>query len=113
MDDEAHYREDLTGMLKSLGYSVIEASCGEEALKLTYPGHGLKAAIFNLNNAHGMGGHQTLEAIRAIHPKLPVFASSGPSEDPVLANPEKHGFAAGLAKPYQLAELASLLALHL
>jgi signal transduction histidine kinase len=113
MDDEASFREILGSMLRSLGYTVIEASCGEEMLKLTYPGHALKAAIFDLTNPQGMGGQQTLEAIREIHPKLPVIATSGFSEHPVLANPGKHGFAAGLAKPYHLAELASLLALHL
>lgn len=57
----------------------------------------------------GMGGLEAQAAIRKISPTIPVFVSSGYSEDPVMAEPEKHGFTASISKPFRRNELAAML----
>jgi len=43
-------------------------------------------------------------------PALPIIASSGYSDDPVMAEPAQFGFTASLHKPFRLPELGDLLA---
>jgi DNA-binding NtrC family response regulator len=50
---------------------------------------------------------ETLKKLEAINPDVKAIASSGYSDDPVIVQPEKYGFAASLAKPYNLNEFLS------
>ena len=61
-------------------------------LDLTIPGHS--------------GGREVLAQLRAVAPNLRAIASSGYSSDPIMAQPQAYGFAAALAKPYRIGELA-------
>jgi CheY-like chemotaxis protein len=47
--------------------------------------------------------------LRDLLPSLPIIASSGYSDDPVMAAPTQFGFSACLRKPFRLNELADLL----
>jgi hypothetical protein len=40
---------------------------------------------------------------------MPVFASSGFSEDPVISKPQDYGFTGSIRKPYRKDELSELL----
>ena len=113
MDDEPFMREIIREMLKSIGYGVIEAGSGEAALSLCSQGQELQAAILDLTVKGGMSGKDTLAAIRSVLPDLPIFASSGFSEDPIMASPKQYGFTAGLGKPFQQEELARLMSRYL
>ena len=113
MDDEPFMREIIREMLKSIGYGVVEAGSGEAALSLCSQGQELQAAILDLTVKGGMSGKDTLTAIRSVLPDLPVFASSGFSEDPIMADPKHYGFTAGLGKPFQQEELARLMSRYL
>jgi CheY-like chemotaxis protein len=59
-----------------------------------------------------MGGKETIARFRKQYPNVPVFASSGYSEDPVIANPKEYGFTDSLRKPFLKTELAELLNKH-
>jgi hypothetical protein len=61
----------------------------------------------------GMGGKKAIGEIRKICPSTPAFVASGYSGDPIMANPEKYGFAASLRKPFMIAELSGMLEKHL
>ena len=112
MDDEAIIRQVVGSMVKSMGYDVIEARDGGEVLELCGKFHDsnnpVKAALFDLTIPGGIGGKETVVECRKKFPDIPIFASSGYSTDPVMADPEKYGFTASISKPYRKQGLAAL-----
>ena len=114
MDDEDFLRNMATEMLKLMGYQVLGAAHGDEAIQLTRQavdaGNPFVAAILDLTIPGGRGGKDTVQALLEIDPNLKVIASSGYSDDPVIANPSVYGFATGLVKPYAMSDLAKVLA---
>lgn len=117
MDDEEFVRCIVSKLLQSMGYTVIEAKDGQEALKLLQEsaknGHVIDGVIFDLTVPGGMGGKDAVQILRQHFPQLPAFVSSGYSEDPVMAQPQKYGFTDSLRKPYRREELSALLNRHL
>jgi two-component system cell cycle sensor histidine kinase/response regulator CckA len=69
--------------------------------------------ITDLSIPNGMGGVKAIEEIRETDPGVIAIVSSGYSDDPAMANPEKYGYAAVLPKPYQPQDLARLVDLVL
>ncbi len=71
VDDESAIRRALRPPLVELGFEVVEAWRGEEALQV------LRAGSFDVVlldvNMPGIGGMETLRRIRAISPRLPVL----------------------------------------
>jgi two-component system KDP operon response regulator KdpE len=71
VDDESAIRRALRPPLLELGFQVVEASRGEEALQM------LRAGVFDVVlldvNMPGIGGLETLRRIRAFAPRLPVL----------------------------------------
>jgi two-component system KDP operon response regulator KdpE len=71
VDDESAIRRALRPTLMGLGFQVIEASRGEEALQL------LRGSAFDVvlldSNMPGIGGVETLRRIRAFAPRLPIL----------------------------------------
>ena len=113
MDDEEFMREIVRTTLVSMGYDVMEAVNGEAALALCASGSTFRAALLDLTVRSGLGGRETLAALRAFQPDMPVFASSGFSDDPVMACPQDYGFTDSLAKPYRKSQLSALLQKYL
>jgi CheY-like chemotaxis protein len=113
MDDEHFLRELVGFMLQSMGYAVVMASNGEEALRLCEQaereGSDMRAAILDLTIHGGMGGRETARIMHERYPYLPIFASSGYSEDPVMSSPADFGFAGSIRKPFMKDELTQLL----
>ena len=71
VDDESAIRRALRPPLVELGFQVLEASRGEEALQT------LRASVFDAVlldvNMPGIGGIETLRRIRAFAPRLPIL----------------------------------------
>jgi len=114
MDDDAMIREITGQMLNELGYSALEAASGEDALRIYRQRHKnneeIACAILDLTVPGGMGGREAVQEIHAIDPRARVVVSSGYSNDGVMAEHRKYGFAGCLRKPYQLEDLARVLA---
>ena len=117
MDDENHLREILSQMLLSMGYEVIATKNGTESLKTVSDqfssGNTVKAMILDLTVPGDKGGKDIASDISEKYPDIKIFASSGYSEDPVFADPEKFGFVASIRKPFMHKELATMLEKHL
>ncbi|HNX97679.1 MAG TPA: PAS domain S-box protein, partial [Candidatus Aminicenantes bacterium] len=113
MDDEEIIRSVGRKMLMNLGYEVEVVAEGGEAVDLY--GKALKtpkpfdAVILDLTVPGGMGGVETLKQLRKADPQVKAIVSSGYSSDPVMAEPERYGFAGVIAKPYRIEDLGKLL----
>jgi len=109
MDDEEMVRSVAGKMLEKIGFNVVYAASGEEAVKI-YSDHYEKnrafdAVIFDLTIPGGMGGKEAIEQILKIDPKVRAIVSSGYSNDPVMANYQQYGFREVITKPFRLNDL--------
>ena len=109
MDDEPSVVAAAVEMLQLLGYETRTACDGEEAVALyrrrILAGRGFDAVIVDLTVPAGVGGLEALAKLRDIDPNVCAIASSGYSDDPVMAQPASHGFCGSLAKPYRQRDL--------
>jgi len=113
MDDDDMVRILVQEMLSHLGYEMISAKDGAEAIEL-YKGlndaaNPFDAVILDLTVPGGMGGKDAVKEILAINPEAKVIVSSGYSNDPIMTNYVEYGFSAAVAKPYQLQELLKVI----
>ena len=65
--------------------------------------------ILDLTVPGGIGGKKTLARLLEIDPQVKAIVSSGYSDDPIMADFQKYGFSAVIAKPYRISELGKIL----
>jgi PAS domain S-box-containing protein len=113
MDDEDYVLDILSEMLREAGYEPLTAREGRAALEAcraaAAAGEAPVCAILDLTVPGGAGGKEIIRELRAEFPNMPVLATSGYSDDPVMARPAEHGFSGSLGKPYRQGELAEVL----
>ncbi|NQT57476.1 MAG: PAS domain-containing protein [Bacteroidetes bacterium] len=113
MDDEQSVLDLTRLMLEKYGYSVTTAHNGEQAIEICRniykSGKSLAGALLDLTIPGGMGGKKTAAILHHKFPDLAIFASSGYSNDPIIANPTDYGFTDSIQKPYSLQDLSALL----
>jgi PAS domain S-box-containing protein len=109
MDDEEMIRELAAEMLAHLGYQVTTCTSGEETVrKYRVAKEGNKPfsfVIMDLTIPDGMGGRECAGEVLAFDPGARLIASSGYSNDPVMANFRDYGFCGSIIKPYSLDDL--------
>ncbi len=105
VDDEAAIRMVASEILLTLGFEVIVAEDGLEALRL-FQARGAEVELVLLDiTMPGLDGFQTLQQMRTLRPDVRVLLSSG-FADPGLENRLTPGSVAGfLAKPYRVQDL--------
>ena len=105
VEDEEPVRDITSRMLHAMGFEVVAAGDGVEALeRLTAEGNRIRAVLLDLTMPR-MDGEEALRGIRAISPDLPVVLCSGYDvfeNQGRFADLEFNGF---LQKPFRLAEL--------
>lgn len=113
VDDEEYILEIFSNMASSLGYTPVAVSDGSSALDycLKNPDElrHIKTAILDLTIPGGMGGKEAVVHLKKLLGDIPIFATSGYYDDPVISQPQKFGFSASLRKPFKIQELAHLL----
>jgi len=113
MDDEQGIREIVSAMLSRIGYSVFSVKDGDEAVreykKAFDDNNPYDVVILDLTIPGGKGGHETLEDLFLIDPKVKAVVSSGYSNDPVMFEYDKYGFSGCVAKPFKTSELNEVL----
>lgn len=109
MDDEEMILELAAEMLGYLGYEVTTCATGEEAVRkyrMVKEGNTpFSFVIMDLTIPGGMGGRESAAEILASDPCARLIASSGYSNDPVMASFRDYGFRGAIVKPYSLDEL--------
>ncbi|MDP1831731.1 MAG: response regulator [Geothrix sp.] len=105
VDDEEMIREAAAAVLESLGLTVITASDGLEALEAVQRTDIQVDVVLMDLTMPRMDGREAFQAIRRIHPGLPVILSSGYNEQESIQDFMGRGLAAFLQKPYTLRAL--------
>ena len=113
VDDEDMVRKMAATMLGRIGYRVIEARDGVEAVALFRQHQGGIGAVLCDLTMPRMDGWETLAALREIEPGVPIILASGYSEAQVMQGEHPEPPQAFLHKPYQSADLRAALALAL
>lgn len=102
VEDHDHVAEFAEGMLTELGYSVVRASGGEEALERV--GERDFDVVFSDVVMPGMSGIALADELAVRKPGLPVILTTGFSPEIVAAGVRRHRI---LLKPYRSASLAA------
>ncbi len=100
VDDEETVREVAGEMLKSMGYKVIGAVDGEEALETYERNHTEICAILLDLTMPRMDGSEVIKELRKIDKKVSIIISSGYSEADVSSLLAKDKNTTFLQKPY-------------
>jgi len=113
MDDESMIRDLGSEMLRRLGYQVFTTRDGLEAItvykKSKDCGEPFDAVIMDLTIPGGMGGKEALKELLDVDPGIKAIVSSGYSNDPIMGDFKKFGFAGVLSKPYSVKEMSDVL----
>jgi PAS domain S-box-containing protein len=109
VDDEPMLRSLVSTRLKRLGYAVITAADGVEALEV-FREHQERVQCVLLDLAMPrMGGWETLAELRALRPAVAVILSSGYDEGRVRQSYHSEQPQVFLAKPYKAKDLEKAL----
>jgi signal transduction histidine kinase/ActR/RegA family two-component response regulator len=107
VDDEEEIVKMRTRMLEYLGYKVISATSGKQALTLIQEGGEQVDIVITDLTMPKMTGIQLAAEIRKIFTEIPVILCSGYSETVVPEEAEKAGVKKFMAKPLEMRALAN------
>jgi two-component system, OmpR family, KDP operon response regulator KdpE len=107
VDDERSIRVSLRTILSSIGFNIIEAGRGEEALSLvrTEP---FDAVLLDINMP-GIGGVETCRIMRKTAPRLPIVMLTVQGNEDRKVEALDAGADDYITKPFQLRELIARL----
>ena len=108
IDDEQVIRDGCVRVLEKEGHQVRTAENGE--LGLTFMAEtAADVVLLDLTIPGGTGGKDTVRELLRIDPSATVIASSGYSNDPVMANYRAYGFREVIVKPFRIDDLGEVL----
>jgi signal transduction histidine kinase/CheY-like chemotaxis protein len=109
VEDEHELRDAALTVLRDLGYEVITAADGVEAVeRFQERAADVRAVVLDMIMPR-QGGHETYLALRAIDPEVRVLLTSGYSLNEEAQRILDLGVKAFLPKPYSIDDLAALL----
>lgn len=110
VDDEETVREIGTEMLKELGFTVVTASNGTEAIEICRSRQDIVLVILDLTMPN-MDGEQCFWELQQNRPGMKVIMSSGYNRQDVTQRFVGKGLAGFIQKPYKLFDLKEALRL--
>ncbi|MDD2310534.1 MAG: transporter substrate-binding domain-containing protein [Desulfuromonadaceae bacterium] len=108
VDDEETIRGIGSEMLKELGFTVVTACDGREALELFRSTPDIAFVILDLTMPH-MDGEQCFRELRQLDPNVKVIMSSGYNEQEVTQKFVGKRLAGFIQKPYRLSTLQDVI----
>ncbi|MET3588158.1 CheY-like chemotaxis protein [Pseudorhizobium tarimense] len=105
VEDDARVRRVAVSRLTDLGYTVIEAENGAQALEKLRQNSDIALLFTDVVMPGGMTGDELAEIVRAERPEIKVLFTSGCAE-PEIARRELSASGSWLKKPYTAKELA-------
>jgi len=106
VEDEVTVRETASWILESLGYKVLSASNGAEAIRIARSHEGEIHLLFTDVVMPGMSGRELAGQLQAWSPALRVIYTSGYTDDAIVRHGVLHEDFAFLHKPFSRATLA-------
>jgi two-component system cell cycle sensor histidine kinase/response regulator CckA len=106
VEDEEGVRSLICRTLTDLGYTVLEAKHGEDALTVLQEHHGPAHAVISDLVMPELGGAALIEMLHAWYPALKVLFVSGYSESTVASKGALFPGALYLGKPFTAETLA-------
>jgi CheY-like chemotaxis protein len=106
VEDDELVRRYAVSELRSLGYRVLDAASGAEALEVLRQEPGIDLLFTDVVMPGGMTGRELADAATAQHPSLRVLYTSGYTENAIVHHGRLDAGVKLLAKPYRRAELA-------
>jgi PAS domain S-box-containing protein len=104
VDDEETIRGIGNEMLRELGFTVLTANDGKQAIEVFKTCSDITLVILDLTMPH-MDGEQCFRELKQLKPDLKVIMSSGFSEQEVTQKFVGKGLAGFIQKPYKLSTL--------
>ncbi|MFZ4621280.1 MAG: ATP-binding protein [Bacteroidota bacterium] len=105
VDDEEFIRLTLSAMLTDLGYSVVTASGGKEAITLLSKRKKFQVILLDMNMPQ-VGGKKVFQMIKSLKLKSKVIISSGYNDAIIEGSTFAKQIDGFLQKPYKMEELA-------
>jgi CheY-like chemotaxis protein len=105
VEDEERVRSMTVEALRTLGYRVVSAAGGEQALGMLDGGQPLHM-LFTDMVMPGMNGRALADRIKALQPHVKVLYTTGYTGDAVAENGDFDHKGAFLAKPFTVDQLA-------
>ena len=109
VDDETDARAVARAMGTHLGFHVVEASDGEEAVKLFQQRRGEIALVLMDLTMPRMDGREAFLRMKDLDPGVPVVLTSGFSENDAVLDFAGRGLAGFLPKPYPRSQFEAVL----
>ena len=113
VEDEPTIRHVLTLLLRSLGYTVLDANDGPSALAQLAATPGVSLLLTDVILPRGMDGQALAAQARTLYPALRILYSSGYTQDVLVRDKRISEDARLLTKPYHVTDLARELRLVL
>ena len=107
-EDNEQIREVGRELLESLGYRVLTAANGQEALRVHAAEGGADLVITDLMMPE-MGGKQLMQALKEATPELEVLAITGYTTEGKLEELKAAGFLDVIYKPFDVDVLAQVI----
>jgi DNA-binding NtrC family response regulator len=104
VDDVAEQREIASRILKRLGYTVITAAGGEEAVEYLKT-HTADLVILDMIMDPGIDGLETYKRIIETRPQMKAIIASGFAETDRVGEAQKLGAGSYVRKPYTLEKI--------
>jgi two-component system, cell cycle sensor histidine kinase and response regulator CckA len=106
VDDEETIINVCRDLFESLGYRVLSATTGKEALEIYSQNQSSISLVLLDMIMPGMGGKETFTALKEINPHVKVMLSSGYSLDGPAREIMEQGCKAFIQKPFSLQDLS-------
>ncbi len=114
MDDEMIILDLGLKAMRHLGYEVVTAANGSEAVRLfreaAEAGNPFDAVILDLIIPGGAGADRVVADLKSIDPAIKAVVTSGYADDPVMVDYGAYGFSGVLVKPFSLDDIEQELA---
>ena len=109
VEDEDQVRCIAANMIRKMGFTIIEASNGIEALEV-FQEHNteIKLVITDIGMPF-MDGYELIKRIKSLNPVLPIIALSGFSEQGIASRTTRGDIAAFIGKPYKFDQFRDII----
>jgi DNA-binding NtrC family response regulator len=108
VDDEPSVRHVATRMLESMGFEVVAAATGPDAVQILRARPDAFTVLLLDLTMPGGRGDETFRELRAIRADVPIILMSGYSHHEAAAHFEGEELAGFLQKPFRLEKLREL-----